>query len=153
MKIKTSQISVVVLNDSSDDDQSDVSSLEGYVASGGPELEENAVYVKNVPAGINFNEACEFFSKAGRIKVGYFSSVGLRLLWGKCEQPPGKFFHSWIMTQRTIKNEEPAGSFRWFSSTRLRKNPMYSSFDHRTKMGGVMLKWTTLMQHLLIMLS
>lgn len=60
--------------------------MEGNAASGGPELEENAVFVKNLPADIKFNEAFEFFSKAGRIKVGCFSSVGLRSVRGTCEQ-------------------------------------------------------------------
>jgi RNA recognition motif-containing protein len=51
------------------DDESDASSVSEFSVDGNNQIEENAIFIRSLPATVKFNELFDVFSKVGRIKV------------------------------------------------------------------------------------
>jgi RNA recognition motif-containing protein len=51
------------------DDESDVSSVSELSVNNNNQKEENAIFIRNLPATAHFKDVFDVFSKVGRIKV------------------------------------------------------------------------------------
>ena len=51
------------------DDESDVSSVSELSVNDNNQKEENAIFIRNLPATVKFKDVFDVFSKVGRIKV------------------------------------------------------------------------------------
>ncbi|CAF0727716.1 unnamed protein product [Adineta steineri] len=66
LKSKMSQGATAAAGDS--DNESDTVSVSGFSVDGSTQKEEDAIFIRNLPATIKFNDLFDYFSKVGRIK-------------------------------------------------------------------------------------